>query len=515
MKAHTLSNEPPSASDMHMLREHRLSLDPYLTRLDTEIATLSAMQEQLQKELDLRKATLDALRTERRVLEERQQSISGALSPLRCLPLEVLQEIFLCTLTYSREPDYTWFDVFDPEDSPWTVRRVCRNWRTAAQYPQLWTGLRISRTGLGNLSVVKDVLDRSRSLPLRIHFFWDKPNKGILFGRIVLDELVKHSERWQYASFDCVARVFERSISALRGRLPKLEELVCKNWDFESTDYVEDAHPFEIAPSLRKATVHNAVVKLDYSRLESFTSVALTPAAYKVLVSSPCLTYLADLSWIASDDEPLQNETRYLHSRLNTLLLEQCSQLNMFTLPNLQHLEVGAPYSDTLSPSLPIIPRFLHISQCPLLSLSIHNCELSIGSMPELLQLVPRLQSLSIKFNSFTMERGVVTSTDEALNVLINRLAERHSSELSLVPKLQSFVFKSCLKDSWRFMDTSIVYLIRARSDMKSVSFIIHTKSLLPNLSDDDVACLRTIKDDGFDVSILRQAQYEKGSVLI
>ncbi len=102
VNTHITSNEAPSASDLPMLRKYRLSLDPYLTR-----------------------------------------HISGALSPLRRLPLEILQVIFLRTLALSGEPHYTWFDVFDREDPLWTVRRVCRKWRTATHYPPLWTGLRI------------------------------------------------------------------------------------------------------------------------------------------------------------------------------------------------------------------------------------------------------------------------------------------------------------------------------------------------------------------------------------
>ncbi len=58
--------------------------------------------------------------------------------------------------------------------------------------------------------------------------------------------------------------------------------------------------------------------------------------------------------------------------------------------------------------------------------------------MPELLQLVPRLQSLSIHINSYSMDREYVASSDEALNVLIHRLAEVVSNELSLVANLHS-----------------------------------------------------------------------------
>ncbi|KAF9017183.1 hypothetical protein BDZ89DRAFT_1022318 [Hymenopellis radicata] len=139
VEAHILSNEPPSTSELLMLREYRLSIDPSLTRLDTEIAALSAIQEQLQKELD-------DLRKERRVLEEHQQHISAVLSPLRRFPLEILQEIFLYTLAQAGEPDYTWFNVRDPTASLWRIRRVCRKWRMATQYPHLWAGLQLMRS---------------------------------------------------------------------------------------------------------------------------------------------------------------------------------------------------------------------------------------------------------------------------------------------------------------------------------------------------------------------------------
>ncbi|KAF9019101.1 hypothetical protein BDZ89DRAFT_326713 [Hymenopellis radicata] len=293
VKAHILSNEPPAASDMPMLREYGLSIDPYLARLDTEIAALSAMQEKLPKALDLRKTMLD---NERRLLKERQQHISGALSPLRRLPLEILQEIFLYTLAQSGEPDYTWLNVRDPTDSLWRIRRVCQKWRMAAQDPHLWTGLRLTRIGQGGLSLLRDVLERSRSLPLRFHFIWNETRESIYLGRLILDELVQHSERWQYASFTCTARAFTQSMSALRGRLPKLEELeFFAHWLLGQDDHIEGG-PFEIAPSLTKAKISCAVFKLDGSQLKSFTSDSVTPAAFRVLMSSPKLTYLADRS---------------------------------------------------------------------------------------------------------------------------------------------------------------------------------------------------------------------------
>ncbi|KAF9019083.1 hypothetical protein BDZ89DRAFT_1073278 [Hymenopellis radicata] len=472
-----LPDAPPSTSELPMLREYALSIDSYLARLDSEIAALFATQEKLQTALDLRKSMLD---NERRLLKERQQHISGALSPLRRLPLEILQEIFLYTLAKSGEPDYTWFNVQSVA--------FAENGAMAAQYPHLWVGLRLEHV---------DVLDRSRSLPLRINFSWEEPRlKHVSFGRLVLEELAKHSERWQYASFSCMARFFTQSMSALRGRLPKLEELDFCHWEMTSGDHIEeDAHPFEIAPSLTKATINYAVLKLDSSQLKSFTSDAATPAAFRILVSSPYLTYLADRSRAVIPSSP--NETRYLHSRLNTLLVAQCAQLNLFTLPNLQHLEAGRKFSDELSLSSPFISQFLHVSRCPLLSLTIHNCELSISSMPEILQVVP----------------GIATSSDEALNVLLHHLADRASNELSrprLVPNLRSFAFRSRLEDPWRFMDESIVDMIHARSGMESVSFTVHPQARLPNLSDDDVARLRTIKNAGFNVSIVKQADYPR-----
>ncbi|KAF9017179.1 hypothetical protein BDZ89DRAFT_386121 [Hymenopellis radicata] len=521
VKAHILSNEPPSASDFPMLREYRHSIDPYLTRLSAEIVRLLPMQGELQKRLGLSKSMYDHLLKEWQMLHERQQHISGALSSLRRFPLETLQEIFLLTLAPSGDPDYSWFNIFDPTDSLWTIRRVCRKWRMATQYPHLWTGLRITYLSArrGNPStVVREVLERSSSLPLRIHFSWHGPRESVYRGHLILRELVKHSERWQYASFKFVASEFNHSISDLRERVPKLEELVFHDCDSRPGDYVEDdPHPFEIAPSLTKANIFNAIVWLDCSQLKAFTSDAFQPSGLRVLLSSPNLTYLADHARQALPRDDVSNETRYLHSRLDTLLLERCARLKGMILPKLEHLEAGPTFTDQLYPSLPIISQFLHISQCSLLSLTIHNCELSIGSMSEVLQVVPGLQRLSININSFMMERGASSSSDEAMSALIRGLAERASDELSrprLVPNLQSFAFKSCLEDPWRFMDASIVDMIHVRSDMESVSFTIHPQSQLPNLSDDVAARLRDITDAGFDVSIVRQVVESRNDVM-
>ncbi|KAF9053813.1 hypothetical protein BDZ89DRAFT_295195 [Hymenopellis radicata] len=226
-----LGNDPPSSSDISMLHECRRSLESFITRINAEITALSSMQDELKIVYKRRQELLRALQKDRDSLDKCHRELLGAVSPLRRIPLELLQEIFLKAVEPD-EPRYSGFAVFCPDEAPWIVRCVCRKWRMAARCPQLWANLTISHD-YGSMSVLKDVLAWSGSHPLSFHFTcYDDDDDDDGYGRSILQILVSHSKRWYRASFEIVATYFLDALSLSKGKLPMLAELIFWNWGY-------------------------------------------------------------------------------------------------------------------------------------------------------------------------------------------------------------------------------------------------------------------------------------------
>ena len=115
------TNHAASASDAAQVRQ--LSEDA--------LALLAAVEDELSRLTEKRDALQNAIRC-----------YAIALAPIRLLPIDILQHIFLFTLPNDRNP------VMSPEESPLLVSQVCSTWRQAAlSAPRLWSRLHIPLVG--------------------------------------------------------------------------------------------------------------------------------------------------------------------------------------------------------------------------------------------------------------------------------------------------------------------------------------------------------------------------------
>ncbi|KAJ7718123.1 hypothetical protein DFH07DRAFT_336493 [Mycena maculata] len=97
------------------------------------------------------------------------------VAPWRCLPAEILSEIFALSLFSDPiDPETTWND---DRSGTLLVCKICRHWRhIAISTPSLWTILSISLAvspSRGPLDWVPLWLDRSRSLAIHVQVEWD------------------------------------------------------------------------------------------------------------------------------------------------------------------------------------------------------------------------------------------------------------------------------------------------------------------------------------------------------
>ncbi|KAJ6576069.1 hypothetical protein DFH09DRAFT_1150316 [Mycena vulgaris] len=150
-------NDPPTEAEVCQLRPSLDAGEAELSQLTQTATTLELLLSEIRTQYSRRSESLMPLR--------------GALSALRRFPAEILGEIFMlytehtCTSSGARHAS----DIL-------LLGHVCARWRVVSHgFPRLWDNLVFSP--ISTASVVRDILARSRNLPLSlsvIHFGWRK-----------------------------------------------------------------------------------------------------------------------------------------------------------------------------------------------------------------------------------------------------------------------------------------------------------------------------------------------------
>ncbi|KZV76709.1 hypothetical protein PENSPDRAFT_646159 [Peniophora sp. CONT] len=149
--------EPPTTTSLHAARERLASDGAALSDLQIRIA---AAERKLAETIAEQRAAIHALQTEHAELRRTVECTRGYLAPIKRLPRELLQEVFL----------WNW------EEQPcvgWVLSSICRLWRrTALGMPTLWTKIRLVTTPSSSPDTIRLWLERAGpSLPLDIEIF--------------------------------------------------------------------------------------------------------------------------------------------------------------------------------------------------------------------------------------------------------------------------------------------------------------------------------------------------------
>ncbi|KAJ6468613.1 hypothetical protein C8R47DRAFT_989916 [Mycena vitilis] len=132
----------------------------------------------LTAQIDILRASLDQLVSERDDLAERVQQHTSVLAPVRRVPPELICEILswttLCTRRAVESP---------PSGAPWYLGQVCGRWRgLALGLPSLWSSIAFFHTldhpheRTSPLRLVQAQLVRSANVPLHVDFEWNHPD---------------------------------------------------------------------------------------------------------------------------------------------------------------------------------------------------------------------------------------------------------------------------------------------------------------------------------------------------
>ncbi|VDC07401.1 unnamed protein product [Peniophora sp. CBMAI 1063] len=149
--------EPPTTASLHAARERLASDGVALSDLQ---ARITAAERKLAETIAEQRAAIYALQAEHTELRRTVEHTRGYLAPIKRLPRELLQEVFL----------WNW------EEQPcvgWVLSSICRLWRrTALGMPMLWTKIRLVTTPSSSPDTIRLWLERAGpSLPLDIEIF--------------------------------------------------------------------------------------------------------------------------------------------------------------------------------------------------------------------------------------------------------------------------------------------------------------------------------------------------------
>ncbi|KAJ7643759.1 hypothetical protein FB45DRAFT_823492 [Roridomyces roridus] len=173
---------------------------------DSEVKQLNALLQEPVAKLALLDAMISHLVAERSSLQAVIDSHRALLSPIRCIPEDVLREIFISCL-----PDD--HDAFmDVTQAPLLLGRVCGLWRRVAySTPRLWSSVYIPPLGFdlvapedverGLATFIKAWLERSKDCPLSISVALPFYSVNQEYPKLVLDHLLGVSRRIRHLQY--------------------------------------------------------------------------------------------------------------------------------------------------------------------------------------------------------------------------------------------------------------------------------------------------------------------------
>ncbi|KAF5316505.1 hypothetical protein D9619_006794 [Psilocybe cf. subviscida] len=299
------TNLTPTQTEASTLRRSSLCCEERIRRIDQYIASV---QEHL-----------DRLRVDRNEELQLQAIYSQILSPLRTMPSEVLEQIFL-------------FAASQRLSSRMVVSHVCRHWRhTALGCSQLWSTVDGDAQGLNSqshLAYIATILTRAHNQPLSMTRTKAPLSKFSNGAMAIVNSLRRHSWRelsWRNMDFVCFDAVVH-SLNIGRQHETQLErlDLHCVPDAFFHTD----GHP--------QINQNSGIMRFRNFRNLTHLSLFLCYHLDFSSLSAPWqrLTHLS-LNAVGVDQSPL----------LQTMLPSVPTMASPTTLPHLQrmHLTSGDP----------------------------------------------------------------------------------------------------------------------------------------------------------------------------
>ncbi|CAA7260714.1 unnamed protein product [Cyclocybe aegerita] len=220
-----------AATDAELAEIKRLLKDP------------QTKSKQLEEDIALSEARLKNLREQKDALDESMHSYRALLSPIRRLPRDLLQEMFLACLPHERNPSMS------TDEPPVLLTHVSRQWRHVALHtPRLWAAIHIPvpsipRNHLGEplsdeysrrvadimeqrMCIASEWFERSGVCPLSISLHeWNAHWASDVFATVAKRCLIPFCRRWKDISLTTCASSIRPIQELSAADTPLLESL--------------------------------------------------------------------------------------------------------------------------------------------------------------------------------------------------------------------------------------------------------------------------------------------------
>ncbi|KAF8968834.1 hypothetical protein BDZ97DRAFT_2072845 [Flammula alnicola] len=235
------TNDVPSDTEVVQIKEYILACTAKLSKLDHSLNSFMADDDEYPIVIyDPRDSgfsglaqlqTADDLRSQRDLLSEHISAHRSCLSPVRRVPQEIWEQIFVRCLPEGRNP------VIGAHEMPMGLCHVCRSWRFIALTTRiLWSRVHVvihsapsqNRTGRIRSEVLEQWLTRAAPLPLSISVSTEAGENGS-YSEItcILATLTKFSKYWENFQLETLFQVPAASlVTGLTGKdVPLLRDI--------------------------------------------------------------------------------------------------------------------------------------------------------------------------------------------------------------------------------------------------------------------------------------------------
>ncbi|KAF9002880.1 hypothetical protein BDQ17DRAFT_1356254 [Cyathus striatus] len=503
-KGHLHTNYVPSIFEVHHIQQLLRTI------YNEELSSIDAEIHQLQQQLNI-------LFSKRDMLAKDIDAHKALTSPIRRLPPEVLQEIFMACLPDDRNP------CMAASEAPMLLTRICNSWyKVAVSTPGLWARIHIvlptaSSNGI-DLSekiqqrqvVVNEWLARSRSCPLSISvyqaFSFSRTYRSSTTEKLHIlffqNTLIAHAQRW----YDINLYMTPRFFSVVQ-RIPASDLPMLKKFHISSLSILYGGLPaglWKNALILQSPCLEALTLSLKFQPLQMpemallkrwprLISLSLRIRAGETSTGSPSI-----ISMISQSCPLLENLRLYIDIPSSFRLSPSFDEVIKVSLPNLKALAIATSggHAGHYSPLFGVIdaPSLQHFElyyypqlfvSTPetiytalsalltnfgtnLLSWKLYPIGLDTEYMTSLLKLTPCLRELTFSSGQFDLvqwHRQGITFTsyeffdDTFMQLLTPSLDE--DPENIVCPQLE--IFKCTMGIATKISEEAVANFIRAR----------------------------------------------------
>ncbi|KAF8155350.1 hypothetical protein K438DRAFT_1777706 [Mycena galopus ATCC 62051] len=513
-----LDSEIPFVRDIISNGENSLdTLDFQIQSLQSTLTRLASRDAQIHSALAGLRDMLGQLTRTRDQMAESVRRHRAVLHPIRCLPQELICDIFSWALLGEENPT-------NRPRTPWHLALISQSWRRAAlSYAPLWCFITFSPSPMmasgasprseadKRRAMMEAQLLRSGNMVLDLAWEWEA-GKYVESG--LLDMVIAHSSRWRILRLTSDQERYSSPsgldwLSPTTGRLAQLEKVEVALDPTLSNRHFPVPDVFRTAPALRHVALTDrefsasspSNINIPWAQITHYRGNCILPRQLEILAAAPALIECA-----------IQTQHQYMPDNQDMVLLPHLRRLHVEEPKILNHLE--APLLDILSSSLTttldtFLP-FIQRSSCTLTKLVLAHCRLFESSpFIALLQGLPALTYLLLGAHLSLQKQTVLlnalaltgTPSDLCLNLssFLYGYPPTGDEEDRLFPRN---LFFAMVQSRFEIISPEVQSLSSRHSRLGFIRIFRTSDSLVPP-PEDVLVRLETLRDMGLDAVFL------------